>query len=152
MARFRPVKTSILLAVSLGLALAACVSKEAREPPAKTPPVLAGVPVVPGSQVIDTAGTAEAARIVLVVAQPPESVAAYYRRELPKAGFRVIGDVGDSLRVDLYAQRDGPPLWVQVKRGRRPGTTEYAIIGAVGEPAGSGDTAARDTLRRGVLR
>ena len=131
-------KTPLLLAAAALVTIAACVAKDETGKPVRTPAVLAGVPIPDVAQVVDTSGTADAARVVLAIAWPPDSVAAFYRRELPKTGFRIVGDQGDSVRIDLYAQRDGPPLWIQVLHGRRPGTTEYTLIGAVGGAAGMG--------------
>jgi hypothetical protein len=132
------VKTPLLLAAAALVTIAACVAKDDTGTPVRTPAVLAGVPIPDVAQVVDTSGTADAARVVLAIAWPPDSVAAFYRRELPKAGFRIVGDQGDSVRIDLYAQRNGPPLWIQMLHGRRPGTTEYTLIGAVGGAAGMG--------------
>jgi len=134
-------------AVALGvLALVACAKKDGDEKVARTPPVLAGVPIVPGSQVVDSSGTSDAARLVVLVGQPVDSVSAFYRRELAKAGWRLVSDVPDSAGTDLLAQRDGPPLWVQIRPGPSPQTTRYTIIGAVGKaPAPAG--AARDSGR-----
>jgi hypothetical protein len=132
------VRTPLLLVAATLVAIAACVAKDDTGKPVRTPPVLTGVPIPDVAQVVDTAGTADAARIVLTIAWPPDSVAAYYRRELPKSGFRIVGDLADSTRIDLYAQRDGPPLWIQVRPGRQPNGTEYTIIGAVGGAAGMG--------------
>ena len=131
-------KTPLLLAAAALVTIAACVAKDDTGTPVRTPAVLAGVPIPDVAQVVDTSGTADAARVVLAIAWPPDSVAAFYRRELPKAGFRIVGDQGDSVRIDLYAQRNGPPLWIQMLHGRRPGTTEYTLIGAVGGAAGMG--------------
>lgn len=133
-------KTPLLLAAAALLALAACVAKDDAGKPVRTPPVLAGVPIPNFAVVVDTVSTGDAAQVVLAIAWPPESVAAFYRRELPKAGFRVVGDLTDSARTDLYAQRSGPPLWVQVRHGRRPNTSEFTIIGAVGGAKGTGDS------------
>ena len=131
-------KTPLLLAAAALVTIAACVAKDDTGTPVRTPAVLAGVPIPDVAQVVDTSGTADAARVVLAIAWPPDSVAAFYRRELPKVGFRIVGDQGDSVRIDLYAQRNGPPLWIQMLHGRRPGTTEYTLIGAVGGAAGMG--------------
>jgi hypothetical protein len=114
------------------------VSKDATRKPARAPALLAGVPIPDVARVLDTTGTADAARIVLSIAWPPDSVASFYRRELPKVGFRIVGDLADSTGIDLYAQRDGPPLWIQVRPGRQPNTAEYTVIGAVGGAAGMG--------------
>jgi hypothetical protein len=153
MTRFRSVKTPILLAAALGLALAGCISKEGDRPAgASTPQLFKGVPIPREAHVVDTASTPEAVRAVLRVNVPSELVLAFYRRELPNAGFRIIGDLGDSAQADLYAQRDGPPLWVQVRRGQQPGTTVFTLIGALGGAADRRDSAAADTVRRPAPR
>jgi hypothetical protein len=143
MTRFRGVKSPILFVAVIGLALAGCVAKETdRSPGASAPQVFRGVPFPREARVVDTSSTPDAVRAVLRVDAPSALVLAFYRRELPKAGFRVIGDVGDSAQADLYAQRDGPPLWVQVRRGPRPGTAVFTLIGAVGRAERRGDSAA----------
>jgi hypothetical protein len=137
-ARFLPVKTPLLLVAATLVAIVACVAKDDTHQPVRTPLVLAGVPIPDVARVVDTVGTADAVRVVLTIAWPPDSVAAFYRRELPKAGFRIVGDLADSTRIDLYAQREGPPLWVQVRPARQGNGSEYTIIGAVGGAAGQG--------------
>jgi hypothetical protein len=146
------VRTPLLLAATALLTLAACVSKDDAAKPVQTPPVFAGVPIPALARMIDTAGTADAARAVFLVAVRPESVVAYYRRELPRVGFRIVGDVGDSLRVDLYAQREGPSLWVQIRPLREPDATEFTLIGAVGPQARQGHPLTGDSARRGARR
>ena len=131
-------KTPLLFVVASLALIAACVAKDDTHKPVRTPPVLAGVPIPDVARVVDTAGTADAARVVLTIAWPLDSVAAFYRRELPKAGFRIVGDLADSTRIDLYAQREGPPLWVQVRPARQGSGSEFTIIGAVGGAAGQG--------------
>jgi len=135
MASFRAVSKPTLLLAALALSLSACLGGEEDQPPAeRTPPVLARVPIVPGSQLRDTAGTREAARATLLVGQPPDSVAAFYRRRLTAEGWRIMSDMNDGGGVVLYAQREGPPLWVQIRPGPASGTTMYALIGAMPEP------------------
>ncbi len=131
-----------VLATALGACLlVACAKKGGDENAAPTPPVLAGVPLVPGSQIVENSGTSDAARLVVVVSLPTDSVAAFYRRELAKAGWRLVSDVPDSSGTDLLAQRDGPPLWVQIRPGPSREVTRYTVIGAVGgkgaAPAGA---------------
>lgn len=146
-------KTSILLVAALGAVLGGCVAKESDRAAGTPPPQLfKGVPFPREARVVDTTSTADAVRAVLRVDAPSELVLAFYRRELPKAGFHIIGDVGDSAEADLYAQRDGPPLWVQVRRGARPGTAQFTLIGAVGGRPARRDTAAADTARRPAPR
>ena len=135
-------KTPIVLLAAL--ALAACSGGENAgqdEAAVRTPPVLAGVPVIEGSQIVDTSGTREAARVTLLIPMPSDSVAAFYRRRLAAEGWRIVGDVADSGGVDLYAERSGPPLWVHIRPGPQPNTTLYALIGAIGGPPAGGDSA-----------
>jgi hypothetical protein len=146
-ARFRPVKTPLLLIAATLVLIAACAAKDDTGKPVRTPGVLAGVPIPASAQVVDTTGTAEAVQVVLAIAWPPDSVAAFYRRELPKLGFRIVSDVPDSAGADLLAQRSGPPLWIRVRHGHRPGTTEYTLIGAVGGAAGMGVPVGDSTKR-----
>jgi len=136
------VKTPIVFLAAL--ALAACSGGDNAgqdEAAVRTPPVLAGVPIIEGSQVVDTAGTREAARVTLLILLPSDSVAAFYRSRLAAEGWRIVGDVADSGGVDLYAERSGPPLWVHIRPGPRPNTTLYALIGAIGGPPAGGDSA-----------
>lgn len=147
-------KTPRSVVALLGVALAACSVKEgareaAREA-APPPPVLAGVPFPATARLTDTTRTADALRAQFFVGMSVDSLAAYYRRELPKAGFRIVGDVTDGPRVDMYAQRDGPPLWVQMQPARDSGITQFTIIGAAaGAPA---RPEPRDTLGRRAPR
>jgi hypothetical protein len=130
------VKTPLVLVLCAGLAAGCAGGDDPRpEPPVRTPPVLAGVPVFPGTQVVDTAGTSDAARATVFIPAPPDTVAAFYRNELRRAGWRIVGDRPDSGGVDLFAERDGPPLWVQIRPGPEIGTTRASLIGAVGAPA-----------------
>jgi hypothetical protein len=127
------VKTTLVLALCAALAAGCSGGEEADQqesPPALTPPVLAGVPIFPGAEVVDTAGTSDAARITVYIVARPDSVAAFYRRELSTLGWRISSEVPDSGGVDFYAERDGPPLWVQI-RPALPYGTRMSLIGAV---------------------
>jgi hypothetical protein len=140
-ATFRPVKTplSFATAAAVLVVLAACVSRD--EKAAATPDVLHGVPVIAGSQLLDTTGTPEAARASFYVMQKPDTVAAIYRRYLVTNGWRLVSDVHDQGGTDLYAERQGPPLWIQIRLGEN-GNTRYTLIGAMGRSAPKPDSAA----------
>jgi hypothetical protein len=133
------VKTRLPFAIAALLLLVACASKE--EQAVATPNVLSGVPVLAGSQLIDTSGTAEAARAAFFVQQRPDSVAAAYRRYLAANGWRIVGDVRDQGGTDLYVERQGPPLWIQIRPAEQ-GFTRYTLIGALGRSAAKTDSAA----------
>ncbi len=142
---------SSLCVLSVAAVLAGCIAKDAART-AAPPPLFRGVPIPREAHVVDTATTPEAIRATLVVGAPPQLVLAFYRRTLPQVGFRIMSDVGDSVSADLYAQRDGPPLWVQVRPGAQPGTARFTLIAAVGGNAPRRDSAARDTTRRAAPR
>jgi len=133
------VKTRLPYAIAALVLLAACASKD--EKPVVTPDVLKGVPVLAGSQLIDTSGTAEAARAAFFVQQRPDSVAAAYRRHLTANGWRIVGDVSDQGGTDLYVERQGPPLWIQIRPAEQ-GYTRYTLIGALGRSAPKTDSVA----------
>ena len=134
-------KTPLMLVLCATLAAGCTGEREESATPVRTPPVLAGVPVFPGSEVVDTAGTAEAARATVLIPASPDSVAAFYRRELASQGWRIVGDVPQGGGTDIHAERSGPPLWVQIRPGSQAGTTLCSLIGAVGgATAGPGDS------------
>ena len=132
-------KTRLPFVIAALVLLAACAAKE--EPAVATPDVLSGVPILEGSQLLEKSGTAEAARMAFFVQQVPDSVAASYRRFLAATGWRIVGDVSDQGGTDLYVERQGPPLWIQIRPAER-GFTRYTLIGAIGRPAAKTDSAA----------
>ena len=132
-------KTRLPFALAAFVLLVACAGKE--EQAVVTPNVLSGVPVLANSQLLDTSGTAEAARAAFFVQQPPDSVAANYRRYFAANGWRIVGDVSDAGGVDLYVERRGPPLWIQIRPAEQGGT-RYTLIGAIGGAAAPPDSTA----------
>jgi hypothetical protein len=133
------VKTRLPFAIAALALLFACKGKE--EKAAETPDVLSGVPILEGSQLLERSGTSEAARMAFFVQQVPDSVAASYRRFLTASGWRVVGDVSDKGGTDLYVEREGPPLWIQIRPAER-GFTRYTLIGALGRSAARQDSGA----------
>jgi hypothetical protein len=131
------VKTRLPFVLAALVLLAACAAKE--EPAVAPPDVLSGVPILEGSQLLEKSGTAEAARMAFFVQQVPDSVAASYRRFLAATGWRVVGDVSDKGGTDLYLERLGPPLWIQIRPAER-GFTRYTLIGAIGRPEAKPDS------------
>lgn len=137
-------KTRLPFAIAALALLVACAGKQ--EKAAETPDVLSGVPILEGSQLVEKSGTAEAARMAFFVQQIPDSVAASYRRFLAATGWRIVGDVSDKGGTDLYVEREGPPLWIQIRPAER-GFTRYTLIGALGRSAAQPDSAGGDSAR-----
>ena len=132
-------KPRLPFAIAAFALLVACAGKE--EKPPATPNVLSGVPVLTGSQLIDTTRTPEAAGAVFFLQMPPDTVAALYRAILMANRWRIVGDLRDQGGTDLYAEREGPPLWIQI-RPAQGGATRYTLIGALGQEAAKPDSAA----------
>jgi hypothetical protein len=109
----------------------------AAEPTVSPLRALRDVPILTGSSEVERSGTPEALQLVFLVPLERDSVAALYRRVLPQRGWRIKGDATDGGVVRLYAERNGPPLWIRIQ-GAGPGAAQYTIIGAP----------TRDTTRR----
>jgi hypothetical protein len=121
--------SSLAVPLALCAALAACSDEP--EPRRQLPPraaVLQGAPRYPDALLLDTTGTEEAELRVWQAAAPFDTVAAFFRRELPRAQWQVLNDRGDSTVLDLYARRDSFSLWVHVE----PRTDQNALIRMVG--------------------
>jgi hypothetical protein len=100
--------------------LVSCGRKETPAPPRVHTHVLAYVPKLRGSIVVDTSGTDEAERLTMVIPVSGDSVARFYRSVLPPIGWRIRSDVDDSALTDIYAEgpqggRDGPTLWIHIE-------------------------------------
>jgi hypothetical protein len=121
--------------VWLGLAAAAILACES-EPPPPTPPAFARafshLPLPPNPQVISRAGSADALQLTVFSPIETARVADYYRTQLTKGNWRLVSDIkSPDGATALYAEHDGPPLWVRIwKANDRPGTM-VQLTGAV---------------------
>ena len=126
--------TRATLLVLLATWSAACTRPEKKTPETARPNWLAGVPTVAQSTVEDTTGAPDVQHVVLLSPEPLDSVAAFYRTRLPPAGWRVVSDVGDSVRVSLYLERNGLPLWIQLDAEGPDTRVSFTAAGAAGQP------------------
>ncbi len=107
------VRTVVVLVLA---AAAACTRSDERKPPVVVyrPNWLAGVPYVTRSRLLDTTGTPDAQHVVILSPAPIDSVARFYRTRLRAMGWQLMSDVHDTIRVTLYLQRGGLPLWIRL--------------------------------------
>jgi len=103
---------SVLIA-TLAASAAAC-GEPAPKARAQRPNYLFDVPYLAQSLLEDTTGTPEVQHVVLIAPAAIDSVARFYRHSMPAMGWRVVSDLGDTLRVSLYLTRRGLPLWIQI--------------------------------------
>ena len=99
------------------LGLLACGGSEPRQPP--KPPefteAFSNLPLPPDAKFVSRTGGAGALQIVLRTPDSDSAMAEYYRRLLSEGGWRLVSDIKnrDGATV-MYAEQDGPPLWVRI--------------------------------------
>ncbi|HEY2806215.1 MAG TPA: hypothetical protein VGI92_10205 [Gemmatimonadales bacterium] len=122
---------ALLLALLAAISDCQKAQAPAEEPPPSVPPrvhVIRDIPVLPGASLVDTMGAPGAERSVYRVGVPFAMVTDYYKRELPKLGYAILNQHGDSATLDLYSRKDRRDLWMHfVKRSST--TTEWSVMG-----------------------
>jgi hypothetical protein len=113
--------------------LLACGSES---PPAAKPPstftVFPNLPLPPGAQFVSRAGSADALQITFFSPSETAGVVDYYRGALSKGRWRLVSDVKKpDGSVVLYAEQDGPPIWVRVWPTTDRAGTMVELAGAV---------------------
>lgn len=115
------------------LLLAACQDVPDRGP--KLPRMADAMPNVflpPGAELVSREGSADAIQLTLRSSDSPSKVADYYRSMLTRNGWRLLSDVkARDGGVTLYAESNGPPLWVRVWSDSAGGATMVQLAGAV---------------------
>ncbi len=127
-------------------ALLACGSESSPQPkPPDTFTVFPNLPLPPGAQFVSRAGSADALQITMFSPTPAAGVTEYYRGVLSKGKWRLVGDAKKpDGSVILYAEQDGPPLWVRIWPTTDGAGTMVELAGALtgkdstkADPAGS---------------
>ena len=113
--------------VWLSIAAAALLACESEPPPPTLPAfsrAFSHLPLPPNPQIISRAGSADALQLTVFSPIETAKVADYYRAQLTKGSWRLVSDIKSADGATaLYAEHDGPPLWVRIwKANDRPGT------------------------------
>ena len=112
------------------LALVACEDKGPQAP--KFSQVFPNLPLPPNASVVSRSGGADALQITLMSPVKAKDVESYYRAMLSKDGWRLVNDMRDrDGSVVLFAEQDGPPLWVRIKSTDDSVATMVELAGAV---------------------
>jgi hypothetical protein len=119
-----------------GVACAILLACGSEPPRAAKPPetftVFPNLPLPPSAQFVSRSGSEDALQIRLLSSSPPDQVIAYYREVLSKSNWRLISDVNKpDGSVVLYAEQDGPPLWVRIWPTSDGAGTMVELAGAV---------------------
>ena len=118
-----------LLATSAVL-LAGCRDKAPEPPPLSE--AMPNLPLPPLATVVSRAGSEDALQITFRSLLPPDSMAAYYRGVLTTGTWSLVGDTKTADgSITLYAERDGPPLWVTIRKDSTSTGSLLSLGGAV---------------------
>jgi hypothetical protein len=122
---------ALTLVVVLGLL--ACGGSEPRQPP--KPPefteAFSNLPLPPDAEFVSRTGGAGALQIVLRTPESDSAMANYYRTLLSEGNWRLVSDIKsrDGATV-MYAEQDGPPLWVRIWPASNGSGTMIQLTGA----------------------
>jgi hypothetical protein len=115
-----------------GLLLMACGSES---PAVKEPPIgkaLPNLPLPPDPQLVERSGSKDALQLTLRTPSDIGSVTAFYRDALSSGKWRLVSDVkSPDGSTSLYAEQDGPPLWVRIWKSEDQPGTMVQLTGAV---------------------
>lgn len=112
--------------------LAACGSEPRAPKPPDTFTVFPNLPLPPSSQFVSRAGSEDALQLRLLSSGSPDQVTEYYRDVLSQGKWRLVSDVKKpDGSVVLYAEQDGPPIWVRIWPTSDGAGTMVELAGAV---------------------
>ncbi len=104
-------------------------------PPVKLPDTFAvfpNLPLPPGAKFVSRAGSSDALQITMFSPAEATKVVEYYRDVLSKGRWRLVSDQKKpDGKVMLYAEQDGPPIWISVWPTSDSAGTMVQLAGAV---------------------
>jgi hypothetical protein len=116
----------------ISVLLAACGSEPRPPKPPSAFEVFPNLPLPPAAQFVSQSGSEDALQIRFLSAARPDGVAGYYRAVLSTGKWRLISDVSKpDGSVALYAEQDGPPMWVRMWPTSDKQGTMIELTGAV---------------------
>jgi hypothetical protein len=106
------------------------------ESPPPNPPdafaVFPNLPLPPDAQFVSRSGSTDALQLTLFSPTKTDAVTEYYRNRLSGGRWRLVGDVKrPDGSVALYAEQDGPPLWVRIWPTSDSAGTMVELVGAL---------------------
>jgi hypothetical protein len=116
-------------ALLLCAALAGCADKAPKTVALNE--ALPNLPLPPGGTFVNRSGSTEALQVTLRTQVSVDNVTAYYREVFKKGGWRLVNDARDAEGATvLFAERNGPPMWVRIWDGGQGKGTLVELSGA----------------------
>jgi hypothetical protein len=114
----------------LSVALAACADKAPKSP--KLSDALPNIPLPPQASFVGRSGGADALQVTVHSPAAPDAVANYYRAVFKTGNWKLVNDAKDAEGATvLFAQQNGPPLWVRIHPAADGGGSTVELSGAV---------------------
>jgi hypothetical protein len=89
------------------------------------------LPVPPSAELVSREGGEDALKLQFRSTLQPDQVATYYRDMLSKAPWNLVSDnTQPDGTIALYAEQDGPPLWVTIRKADGAAGTIVNLAGA----------------------
>jgi hypothetical protein len=117
-------RLTIVLVLMVMALLSACKAEPRTVKAPELGEAFTSLPLPPSPQFVSRAGGAGALQITVSTPASDTQVANYYRSLLSAGKWRLVSDMKNRDGVTaLYAEHDGPPLWVRIWPATdRPGT------------------------------
>lgn len=123
-------KTRLLLSV-LCVVLLACESESRKPKPPAFQDAFSTLPLPPNPELVSQVGGAGALQLTIHTPAEEQVVTNYYRRLLTQGKWRLVSDIkGKDGVTALYAEHDGPPLWVRIWRADNRSGSMVQLTGA----------------------
>ena len=114
------------------LTLLACGSEPRATKPPKFTEAFSDLPLPPNPEFVSRAGSGDALQITVHTPADEAKVADYYRNLLSQGDWRLVSDTkGRDGVTALYAEHEGPPLWVRIWKANDRQGTMVQLTGAV---------------------
>ncbi len=116
----------------LCLILVACGSEPRGPKPPSLDAAFSHLPLPPQPELLSQTGSADALQLTLRSPANVAEVTEYYRNVLSTGNWRLVSDTRSADgAVALYAEQDGPPMWVRIWQAGDRGGTMVQLTGAV---------------------
>jgi hypothetical protein len=118
--------------MAAGVVLAGCSSEPRAPQPPEFTQAFSSLPLPPNPEFVSRAGSTDALQITIRSPAEMTQVENFYRGVLTQGKWRLVSDIKSTDgSTALYAEQDGPPLWVRIWKASDRLGTMVQLTGAV---------------------